>query len=76
MWTFFATIGAGAVVVALTITAIDGLIDEAYQVGYKTGRASVPDLSGQCVAYWFSGDPVLADKKLKAACAARKETTP
>lgn len=45
----------------------------AYRLGYERGYASAPDLTGQCMAFWFNGDPILADKKLKAACAARKK---
>lgn len=74
---FFAYIGVTAACVWLALIGPDNLLDHAYKAGFQAGHeaaaASAPDYTSQCMAFWFAGDPVLADKKLKAACAARKE---
>lgn len=47
-----------------------------YMRGVAAGRKQVLDTHAakpkDCVAWWFQGDPVRADRNLTAACAARK----
>jgi hypothetical protein len=64
-------IGAGAVLLTL-----DWLATTEYQRGVLAGRVQAVQESAKrphnCVAWWFQGDPVHADRNLKAACAARE----
>lgn len=72
-----AIVGAMAAGVALAAVTVY-MTDDSYTRGYLAGRkhaleALAAKRPAACMSWWFQGDPVQADRHLRAACAARKK---
>ena len=69
---FWSVLTALVMSVILAAIALPEILSHEFNRGYTAGKAMPKIIPQNCLAWWFGGNPVRADRHLRAACAARK----